>query len=77
MCRTTKPTVEKPLTASSTSVSANVSKSTMRSDLKFSDGSVGPNVTVSFTVGGSGNNNNNKNSGGDKNNNNNDVAGPQ
>ena len=49
----------------------------MRFDLKSSDGSVGPNVTVSFTVGGSGNNNNNKNSGGDKNNNNNDVAGPQ
>ena len=33
-------------------------KSTMRFDLKSSDGSVGPNVTVSFTVGGSGNNNN-------------------
>ena len=50
----------------------------MRFDLKSSDGSVGPNVTVSFTVGGSsGNNNNNKNNGGDKNNNNNDVAGPQ
>ena len=74
MQRTTKPTVEKTLTASS--VSANVSGSTMRFDLKSSDGSVGPNVTVSFTVGGSGNNNNNKNSGGDKNNNN-DVAGPQ
>ena len=49
----------------------------MRFDLKSSDGSFWPNVTVSFTVGGSGNNNNNKNSGGDKNNNNNDVAGPQ
>ena len=47
----------------------------MRFDLKSSDGSVGPNVTVSFTVGGSGNNNNNNN-GGDKNNNN-DVAGSQ
>ena len=34
------------LTASSTSVSANVSKSTMRFDLKSSDGSVGPNLTL-------------------------------